>query len=144
MATLDPAVTALCSDLNAEAVKEIIDTDLTDSQINNFLNVAYYMTIPLTGKLTACGGTSMHCEIIKYLAAHAITTGPSGGQVKSQSVGSGEWSVSFWGKDGEGLRGSSYGQDAIAMDCSGILAGLGLKRASLQVADYAQLEDLPD
>lgn len=141
MATLNPAVPVLCPDLSADAVKEIIETDLTDSQINNFINAAYYMALPLTGKLAACGGVNAQCEIIKTLAAHFLTTMPSGGAVKSQSVG-GEWTVTFLTEGGKGLNASAFGQAAKEMDCSGTLATLGLKRAFFEVADYAEIEDI--
>lgn len=141
MATLDPDLVALCPDVDADAVKEIIETDLTDAQINNYLNQAYYEALPLSGKLGACGGTNAHCEIIKKLAAHGITVMPHGGAVKSQSV-AGEWTVSYLTEGGKGLDGSAYGQAAKDMDCSGTLAKKGLKGAIFQVADYEQLEDL--
>jgi len=143
MADLVAGVVALCPALDADAVKEIIDTDLTDAQINNYINAAYRIAIPLTGELTACGGTDTHCDIIRWLAAHLITVAPSGGAVKSQSV-AGEWSVSFLTQGGKGLDASSYGQAVKEMDCSGKLASLGLKAANLAVATYDQLEDLPD
>ena len=58
MATLDADLVALCADLDADAVKEIIETDLTDAQINAFLNTAYYITRPLSGNLDGCGGST--------------------------------------------------------------------------------------
>jgi hypothetical protein len=141
MTTLDPGLVAMCPDVNADAVKCTgLETDLTDSQINFWLNTAYYMTQPLSGELTACGGNSMHCNIITVLAAHFIATAPEG-SVKSQSV-AGEWSVTFRGQDGMGLEASMYGQQALAMDCSGILATLGLKKASFAVTDYEAIEGL--
>lgn len=133
MAALDAAVVALCPALDADAVKEIIETDLTDAQINAFINIAYYVSIPLTGELGLCGGGSMHCAIIQMLAAHFITLRER--QVKSENV-AGEWSVSFLGKDGLGLEASLYGQNAISLDCSGILAKLGLKRATMRAITY--------
>jgi len=139
MAALAAGVVALCPDLDADAVKEIIDTALTDAQINNFINAAYYTTIPLTGKLDECGGNAMLCEIIKWLAAHFITI--SEGQAKSESV-AGEWSITYRGGDGLGLDASLYGQQVKAMDCSGLLAELGMKVATLEIATTAQTEDI--
>ena len=139
MATLNPDLVALCPDTNADAVREIIDTELTDAQINAFLNTAYFVALPLSGGLDACGGTDMQCDIIKYLAAHGITLNER--QVKSQSVG-GEWSVAYLGKDDLGLDASLYGQQAKAMDCSGYLPTLGLKGAKFEVATYEAIEDL--
>jgi hypothetical protein len=133
MATLDPDLVALCPDVDAAAVKEIFDTDMTDAQLNNFINAAYYMTLPLSGKLGECGGTSMQCELIKWLAAHLASSYEV--QTKSESV-AGEWSFTRFGKDGLGLDSSLYGQNVLRMDCSGTLAKLGLKRAQFRVISY--------
>ena len=137
MATLDTDLVALCADLDATALKEIIDTDLTDAQLNNFLNAAYYTTIPLTGNLGQCGGASMQCLIIKFLAAHLLTVYE--GQVKSESI-AGEWSVTYRGQEGQGLKSSLYGQAALDLDCSGKLAKLGMKQASIAVISYEDFE----
>jgi hypothetical protein len=141
MSTLDANLVALCPTLNADAVKEIIDTDLVDGDINEMLNIAYYVAMPLTGILDACGGVIMHCKIIKVLAAHFITIRER--QVKSESV-AGEWSITYLGKEDLGLSASLYGQQALVMDCSGTLVKLGLKGVLFQVADYAQLADLTE
>lgn len=138
MATLNANV---CASVTPDAVKEIIDTDLSDSRINAFINFAYYATIPLANKLDDCGGAGALCEIQLLLAAHFLTIYQR--QTKSENV-AGEWSVTYLGKDGLGLESSLYGQQAIAMDCSGELAKYGLKRATFQVVDYETLADLSD
>jgi len=136
MATLNANV---CASVTPDAVKEIIDSDLTDARINAFINLAYYGTIPLAGKLGDCGGADALCEIQLWLAAHFLTVYER--QTKSESVG-GEWSVTYLGKDGLGLEASLYGQQALALDCSGTLAKAGLKRAVMQVVDYETIEDI--
>lgn len=80
----------------------------------------------------------MFCEIVVWLAAHLITCYER--QVKSESV-AGEWSVSYLGKEGLGLEASLYGQQALTMDCSGMLAKVGLKRATFDVISYEDLEE---
>jgi hypothetical protein len=139
MATLDSDLTTLCSSLNAEAVREIIDTDLTDAQINAFLNMAYYISRPLNGNLGDCGGASAECAIVKLLAAHFMTLRER--QVQQESI-AGEWSVTYFGKSGMGLEASLYGQQALAMDCSGELAKTGLKKASITVTSYRDIDEL--
>lgn len=136
MATLNANV---CASVTPAAVKEIIDSDLTDARINAFINLAYYATIPLANKLDNCGGADALCEIQLWLAAHFLTIYER--QTKSESVG-GEWSVTYLGKDGLGLEASLYGQQALALDCSGELAKYGLKRATMQVVDYETIEDI--
>ena len=138
MASIDTALAAVCPLLDADAVKEIIDTDLTDARINRFINAAYYTAKPISGNLTDCGGSSMFCEIVVWLAAHFITAYER--QSKSESV-SGEWSVSYMGKEGMGLEASLYGQQVLAMDCSGILSKVGMKRATFDVISYEDLEE---
>lgn len=138
MADLNANIATLCPSISASAVKEIIDTDLVDGRINNFINMAYYAVLPLSGKLGACGGVDVQCEILLLLAAHFMTMYDR--QVKSDSVG-GEWSVSYMGKDDLGLNASLYGQQALVLDCSGTLAKAGLKSVLLHVADYAQLSE---
>jgi len=137
VATLDTDLVALCSDLDATALKEIVDTDLTDAQLHNFLNAAYYLAIPLTGNLGECGGSEAQCVIIKFLAAHFLTTYE--GQAKSESVG-GEWSITYRGANGLGLHSSLYGQVALSLDCSGKLAKLGMKQATIAIISYEDFE----
>lgn len=133
MATLNSNA---CTD--ADEVRDIIDTDLEDSQINAFINMAYFLTRVIAGKLTDCGGSDAECEIQKLLAAHFITIRER--QTKNESIG-GEWSVGYMGQDGLGLDASLYGQQAQAMDCSGELARAGLKRPRLEVISYEDLEE---
>lgn len=139
MADLVSGVTAACPNLDADLVKEIIDTDRTDGEINNFINTAYYATIPLSNKLGDCGGGDALCQIMQILAAHFLTMWER--QAKSESVAS-EWSITYLGKDGLGLDSSLYGQNAKVLDCSGTLAKAGLKGVLMQVASYRQLEDV--
>lgn len=141
MATLNTDLVALCADLDSNTLKEIIDTSLSDARLNNFLNMAWYTSIPLSGKLNNCGGDGALCEIILLLAAHFLTTYER--QVKSEGI-AGEWSVSFLGRDGLGLDASLYGQQAKVLDCSGTLASAGLKSVLIHVVDYEQLLDLDD
>ncbi len=138
MATLNAALVTLCPTLDADALREIIDSALTDGRINNFLNFAYWTSLPLVGNLAACGGDSALCDIILLLAAHYLTMFER--QAKSESV-AGEWTIAYLGKDGFGLDSSLYGQNAKAMDCSGLLAKAGFKVASFSVVSYYDIQD---
>jgi len=128
VATLLAGVTVICPNLDADAVREIIDTDLTDAEINVAINFGYLLSRPVSGNLDECGGGDTECMIIQLLAAHFISINE--GQAKSESVG-GEWSITYRGEDGKGLESSLYGQAALTMDCSGKLAKAGLKKAQL-------------
>jgi len=133
MADLLSAVTDVCSSLDADSIRELIDTDLTDGQINHAINIAYNITRLVSGKLGSCGGSSMECTLMELLAAHFITLRE--GSPKSESIG-GEYSITYRGSDGLGLSASLYGQNALAVDCSGKLAKLGLKRAQFKSIGY--------
>lgn len=134
MANVLPEVNIAASD-----VKEIIDTELEDGDINAYINVAYRMTLPLAGELAACGGEGMVDDIQKYLTAHQIAIRER--RVKSQDVAD-DYRVEYEvGTLGEGLRSTAYGQMALDLDCTGALAKLGLKKASLKVYKYEDFED---
>lgn len=124
--------------VDADDVKEIIDTDLTDARINNFINMAYVATIPLSGKLGNCGGSYALQQIQLLLAAHFLTLYER--TLKSENV-AGEWSATYAIQEGMMLDASLYGQQAKALDCSGLLAKSGSKRAGFDVTSYYQLED---
>ena len=128
--------------ITADSVREVLDTDLTDSQIHAFINQAYFRTIPLSGELGDCGGstgaTSALAAIQTMLAAHFIATTRER-QVHSESIEGGA-SVTFEGKTGEGLRSTTYGQAALDLDCSGILAKAGLKRPTISIYGHADID----
>ena len=138
VASLTGGLTGSFPNLDADAVSEIVDTDLTDAQINAFLNMAYYRTRPLSGQLSDCGGSGAEEGIIKLLAAHFVKVNE--GDVKSEWVGR-EWKVEYRGEGGMGLNATIYGQQAIAMDCSGKLASAGLKKAGIYVVDTDRAEE---
>lgn len=119
-------------------LREIIDTDLSDARLCNFVNLAYVMTIPLSGNLASCGGDTALEQIQLLLAAHFLTMYER--TLKREDVAD-EWSATYAMKEGLGLESSLYGQNALALDCSGILARAGSKRASFQVTSYYQLQD---
>lgn len=137
MATLDSDLTARFPNLDADAVKEIIDTDLADSRIHAFMNMAYYMTRPLAGKLSQCGGKSAEEAIVKLLSAHYITTADK--VITQQSIG--DYSVKFGDVLDMGLNASRYGQDAQTMDCSGTLRKSHLRKASIRSVGYPDMTE---
>lgn len=124
--------------IDAGDVQEIVDTDLSDERINNFINMAYLRTISLSGKLGACGGDTALQYIQLLLAAHYLSLYER--TTKSESIG-GEWSVTYAFQEGEGLKSTPFGQQAIDMDCSGTLARAGLKRATFRVTSYYQIQE---
>lgn len=143
MAILSSGLVARFPDLDAAALKEIIDTDQDDASLNNFLNIAFNTTRPLAGKLAACGGADQEEMIVKVLAAHFLTMY----EQQPSAESSGEYSVKYRGNfTGWGLETSSYGSQALAMDCSGLLRemGTGLKEARLRTVTYYDMTDEVD
>lgn len=124
--------------IDADDVKEVIDTGLDDAEINRFINIAYFISLPFASKLGSCGGTDALAEIQAQLAAHFISIGREP-QVKSESIG-GEASATYRGVTGQGLKATLYGQAAIDLDCSGTLANSGLRRASFRVWSHDDID----
>lgn len=124
--------------IDADDLLEILDSDLTEARLNNFINMAYIMTLRLAGKLADCGGDDALREIQNLLAAHYASLYER--TTKSESIG-GEWSVTYAFEEGVGLMATPFGQQAVALDCSGTLAKAGLKRARFRVTSYYQIQD---
>lgn len=135
-AAVCPAVgTAYVTDLLAPT-----GTELTGAQVEQRINIAWAQTRALVSKLSACGGADTYCEIAALMAAHFVVV--SERQLKNLSV-AGEWSESYLGQDGLGLNSDLFGQAAISLDCSGILAEMaaGIKRTSFKVYSQFDIED---
>jgi len=97
---------------------EIIDTDLPDNSLIRYINMASGLVTKLLGSKNL--GDVILAEIEGLIAAHftAVLGDP---RVKSESAGG--WSATFQlGKEGEGLRSTAYGQQAIILDTTKTLA----------------------
>lgn len=119
--------------VNATDVREIVDTDLTDGRLANFINMAYVTT---KGMTTTDSETLKQIQLL--LSAHYLTV--YDGVVQSQSVG-GEYSVTYAMVVGQGLKSSLYGQQALALDTTGTLSRLGMQKANFQVVSEYQSDD---
>lgn len=125
-------------------VKEILVTALTGSQLDPFITVA---NLIVTEKLGDSGlGDALLKEIERWLSAHFIyVSNPSYSSINKNARGTviseriGDTSISYSDISQSkninlGLLSSTvYGQQAITMDLTGILANLGKKRASVNV-----------
>lgn len=70
--------------------------------------------------------------IVKWLAAHLVASTATGAAVSADKLG--DASVTYQRATlAEGLRGTVYGQQALALDINGCLTGRGRARASVQV-----------
>ena len=125
--------------VTADHVKEIKDTDLTDLRIANFINMAYLRTLPLVTPLAAHAGSSSLLEYIQLLlSAHFLSLYER--TTKSEGI-AGEFSVTYALEVDMGLRSTEYGQQAIALDPTGLLARDGMKKARFSVISYYQTYD---
>ena len=106
--------------VNADAVRQILDTSLEDSQLDVFITGAQTIIGPDGCDLASTLADETVDEICRWLAAHLATVADP--RVES-SRASGH-SVDFRGDTGMGLKTSMYGQQAKLLDPTGCLAAL--------------------
>ena len=131
--------------IDQDDVRESIETDLSEGDLAVFVNQAYYMTIPIASHLSECGGSGTLKEIQRLIAAHLVTLREP--IIRRESIG-GEATVEYVRQTGanlgSGLDSTAYGQAALMMDCSGILAEAGLKSASFKTWSHDDLGETDD
>ncbi len=121
----------ICPNVTADYVKSLIapnETQLTDEQIEDRINLAGALVLPIYGDLNDCGGTDTFCKILGLVSAHFVAMTER--QTKSENI-AGEWSTTYGTEFGDGLEGSTYGQMALLLDCSGKLAQADKKLVSV-------------
>lgn len=114
-------------------VKEMIETTLTGVELNVFINFGHRLTERVN---TADTGNLLSDDDLllleTLLSAHycAVMRSPL---AQSQSVGN-EWRVTYqMAGAGEGLHGSSYGQQAMALDPTGTLQNANKPKAKISI-----------
>lgn len=70
--------------------------------------------------------------IVKWLAAHMVASTNREGVLTSDKLGDAQQSYAR-ATTGEGLKGTTYGQQALLLDINGCLSRLGKPRASIEV-----------
>jgi hypothetical protein len=107
--------------ISVDDVKSIIDTDLTDADIQAYVDDAYDV-------ITDIFSTDKPV-LQRWLAAHLIATSR---ERQIDQAKAGPASATYSGKTGTGLATTTYGQQALALDPTGKLAArLGRKSASV-------------
>ena len=112
--------------VDADDVKEIIKTNLTDNEITPFITTANLL---VNENLASDSySTALLTEIEKWLSAHliAITKERQAQKVKMDD------SEETYGRLGLHLNSTTYGQMVTMLDTNGILSNLGKKKASIQ------------
>ena len=119
-----------------DQLREIFDTELGDNRIANFINMAYLRTLPLVTSLAAhTGGDNLLDYIQLLLSAHFSSLYER--TTKSEGI-AGEFNVTYALEVDMGLRSTEYGQQAISLDPTGLLARDGMKKARFNVISYYQ------
>jgi hypothetical protein len=109
-------------------VKEILETDLSNSVIETFILAANLTVTELLGSNTDISD-AQRTEIERWLAAHLIAATKEK-QAKAEKAG--EASITYQGETGMGLDGTMYGQQVKLLDTTGILAAtVGKRKPSL-------------
>lgn len=91
-------------------------TELSDPDVETFIEKAESMyDAKRSGEQV---DSATYDDVVEYLAAHLIASGP---ERQLSSAGEGGGNVSFEGSTGEGLRGTTHGQNAIEADPTGQL-----------------------
>jgi hypothetical protein len=116
--------------VESDAVKEIIETSLTDPEIDAFITAANLTVTKLLADEDLSDDQLR--EIERWLAAHFIASTRER-QVAQETAGQAD--TTYVGKSGMGLDATFYGQQAKILDTSGTLASLsdkiGLKDATM-------------
>lgn len=114
-------------------VKEIINTSLTDTQISAMITVANLL---VTRHVGTCANAAEKKEIERWLAAHFVAVrDPREEELEVDDV----VAVFQRGTSGKGLESTDYGQNALAIDCSG-----GLKDAQRRPAKFTVISESDD
>lgn len=114
------------------SVRVLTSTALCDPEIQDFIDDAAAMVEKCVAGLSA----TLQKTIIKYVAAHLIATSGAGGgdaaQITSRKLGDASRSYAR-AQTGTFLAGTSFGQQAMALDPNGCLANLGKPGITFEV-----------
>jgi len=111
----------------AAKVKTIIDTDLEDLKVEEFINTSNVLINSQLSGTTL--GEDLLTEIEKWYAAHLIA---SSRERMASKEGAGGASIEYVGTYDKGLDSTPYGQQVQALDPTGRIAGLGGNRAYIK------------
>jgi len=111
--------------VTATEVKVIITTALLDPAIESYIEIANSM---VTDTVTCGLAASVLKEIERWLTAHLISITQERVGIKERL---GEAEITYAGKFGEGLKGTSYGQMVLQLDTCGSFAKLGTKTITI-------------
>ena len=111
----------------ATEVKQIIDTDLSDTIVDAYIAGATELVTEVIGSNTSLSDTLKE-EIERWLSAHMIAATRERPLVSGEAGGA---KAVYQGKAGMGLESTLYGQQVMVLDTSGSFAALGGKSAKM-------------
>ena len=111
--------------VTATEVKQILDdSELDDTIVDAFIKGAN----ALVNQSLGTGTSDLLTEIERWIAAHLIA---STRERQAKKEGAGGASIEYTGVYGSNLALTSYGQMALTLDTTGVLASLGGKSAKI-------------
>lgn len=110
-----------------DEVKEILDTDLSDTVIDTFISCATEVITNVLGTDTTLSD-ELKRNIELWLSAHLIAATR---EQQIQNAGVGGANITYQGMTGKGLEATLYGQQCIRLDTTGKLAALGARRVKM-------------
>lgn len=114
--------------VTADEVKAVIDTSLTDAQIEAYIGSANVMVTDLITGLS----DDVTKEIERWLTAHMIA---STRERVAKEEGAGGAYIKYTGEYGRHLNSTQYGQMVIALDTTGAFASAGMKRVVIKAIE---------
>lgn len=118
----------------AAQVRALISTSKTDLEIDDV--VAYAGEFASNCSSVLAMSTTMQAQIVAYLTAHFLSIqAGTGGVIQSEALGdaSRSYAIAPQRTGGNALAATRYGQQAMLLDVSGCLEGLGKRKARVKV-----------
>ena len=112
----------------ADAVLSLTGAELPASVVDTLIEDAVLMA----GNCLKHYGDDRQTAIIKWLAAHLVASTEGNAEIQSESV-DGASQTFVRPEPGEGLRGTSFGRQALGLDYRGCLEGIGKRRPTVEV-----------
>ena len=114
--------------VTSKDVTDIIDTRLSNSNINIYIDVANRLVTDILGSDTTLSD-AQKADIEKFFAAHLIASTKER-QASEKEVR--EASIKYTGNYGEGLKLTSYGQMVEMLDTTGKMSDIGKIKSSIE------------
>lgn len=118
---------------DAPAVREILDTSLDNDSLSAWIDIATELVDDVQNADSSLSSTRL-TKLEKLVAAHLASSQDQRHERESGPARS----VSYQGDTGEGFTGTKHGQQALALDPTGTLAGSHRPAASLSVPDVKE------